>query len=146
MELHAVQAYYDANHGLVELEDDVLSIVRQVRERYGGKVKINWEPTTEHYVFIENCADGTERLIFTTPHLDGRDLERLFKADAALSGHEDPYDRQEREQDDEFAARDEAKLEELREQGEKLAHALKQDGVEDSRYPTQVAVPRDLSG
>lgn len=144
MELHAVKAYYSQHHGLVELEDDVLSIVRQVREVYGNRVKIAWEPTTEHYVFSEHCDDGTERLIFTTPELDGRALERLLRSDSHGRGYEDVYDRQEREQDEAFAARQEADRERLRESGERLAHAMKKDDI--GRYPLSIAIPRSANG
>ena len=56
MELRAIKAFYDAREGLVTLDDDVLSIVQQVRELYGDKIRVCWEPTTEHYVLSELCA------------------------------------------------------------------------------------------
>lgn len=129
MEIHAIKAFYTAREGLVELEDDALSIVRQVREQYGDKVKITWEPDSEDFVFIEKCEDGTERLIFTCKELDGRALERLFLADKEWWGYEDTYDKQEKAQDEEFQRRDEEKLDSLRDGGERLAHALKKDGI-----------------
>jgi hypothetical protein len=146
MELHAVKTFYTDQDGLVTLEDDVLSIVRQVREQYGNRVNIRLEPTTGQYVFSENCADGTERLIFASEHLDQRDLDRLMQADSTLRGYEDTYEKAEREQDEDQAQMEKEMLEELREQGERLAHALRQDGVDDSLYPAQTVVPRDLSG
>jgi len=142
MELHAVKAFYSRREGLVELEDDVLSIVRQVREAHGDRVKISWEPTTEMYVFSENCGDGTERLIFMVEELDGRTLERLAQADSFSRGYVDAYDRTEREQDEAFAAREEAARERLRDQGERLAHALKKDGI--GPHPLQIRVTKDL--
>lgn len=144
MELRAIPAFYSHREGLVQLEDDVLSIVRQVREVYGDKVKISWEPTSQWFVFSEICTDGTERLIFTCQELDGRAIERLRIADSQARGYEDAYDRQEREQDEAFAAREEAATERLRAQGERLAHALKKDFI--GPYPLQVAVPRGLNG
>lgn len=142
MELHAIKTFYSRREGLVELEDDVLSIVRQVREAHGNRVKICWEPTTGMYVFSENCEDGTERLIFMVEELDGRALERLAQADSLSRGYDDAYDRLEREQDEAFARADEEKAERLREEGERLAHALKQDGI--GPHPLQVAVPRGV--
>ena len=144
MEIHAIKAFYSARDGLVELEDDVLSIVRQIREVYGNKVKVAWEPTTEYFVLSENCEDGTERLIFTCEQLDGRALERLLQADGHRRGYEDAYDRQEREQDEAFAESDGNYRDALRDSGERLAHALKKDDI--GPHPLKVAVPRSLNG
>jgi hypothetical protein len=146
MEIPTLKAFYSRREGFVELDDDVLSIVRQVRDQYGDRVKINWEPTTEKYVFVENCADGQERLIFMVDELDGRALERLLKADAEWWGHGDPYDQQEREQDKLHGQLEEQHREGLREGGERLAHALKVDGVESSPYPVSIPVKKDLDG
>jgi hypothetical protein len=120
MELHAVKCFYTDREGMVELEDDVLSIVRQVRDLYGGRVKVTWEPTTDHYVFIENGEDGTERLIFTTTDLDGRALDRLIASDSRARGYEDAYDKMERDQDQDQARMDDADMEPVREAGEML--------------------------
>ena len=144
MEIPAIKAFYSHREGLVELDDDVLSIVRQIRELYGQRVRVAWEPTTGMFVFSEICEDETERLIFVTQSLDGRALRRLLQADGHRSGYEDAYDRQEREQDEAFAAREEAERERLRDQGERLAHALKKDFI--GPYPLQIAVPRGIDG
>jgi hypothetical protein len=143
MELHAVPLFYTDKGQLVELEDDVLSIVRQVREAHGDKIKVCWEPTTGEYVFSEMCDDGTERLIFTCEELDGRALERLQLADSRSRGYVDAYDRQEREQEEAFAAQDEHAAGLLRDRGERLAHALKKDGI--GPYPAKIAVPQKWS-
>jgi len=143
MELRAIKSFYSAREGMVTLSDDVLSIVRQVRELYGDKISINWEPTTEHYVFIENCEDGTERLIFTTPELDGRAFERLLVSDSQSRVYEDPYDASEREQDELQAQRDEVHMEKIRSAGEELAWSLG-DGKHGPGYKQSIHVKRDL--
>jgi len=127
MELHAVKCFYTDREGMVELEDDVLSIVRQVRELYGDRVKVHWEPTTEQYVFVENGGDGTEKLIFTTPDLDGRALDRLIASDSRARGYEDAYDKLERAQDQAQAERDKQHLEGVREAGEMLHWVLNKE-------------------
>jgi hypothetical protein len=138
--LHAIKCYYDSDVGqLVELDDDVLGIVSQVNQLYGGRVAINLDPRTGWYHFTEHCEDQTERLIFSVDVLDGRALERLMKADSQWRGHKDPYDAAEREQDEAQAALDEAYREKLREHGERLAHAIKKDGIDD-RLPLTVAM------
>jgi len=145
MELRAIKTFYTARDGLVTLDDDVLSIVRQVRERYGDRVKISLEQTTGEYVFSELGEDNTERLIFTTPELDGRALERLLQADSYSRTYEDPYEAAEREQDklqDEIEARSREKLAEA---GERLSHAFRKDGIDDV-YPLAVTPGRDLNG
>lgn len=143
MELHAIKAFYDERHGLVELEDDVLSIVRQTREHFGNRVKITWEPTTEHYVFIENCEDGTERLIFTTDVLDARSLLRLIASDSHGRGYEDAYDKKEREQDQAQAELDAQNMEGIRDAGERLAWALG-DGKHGPGYKQSISVTKDI--
>jgi hypothetical protein len=136
MELRAIKSYYDAHQGLVTLEDDVLSIVCQVRELYGDRIRICWEPTTEHYVFSENCVDGSERLIFTTPELDGRALDRLRRSDSQSRTYQDPYDAAEREQDELHARIDENYKGYIGEAGAHLVHAMKRDGMA-PRLPLQ---------
>lgn len=143
MELQALKLFYDNRHGIVELEDDVLSIVRQVREIYGDRIRICLEPTTGQYVFSENCDDGTERLIFSTSELDARAITRLLEADSQSRGYQDAYDKMEREQDEHRAAVDEAYREKIRAGGEEIAHALKKDGAM-PRFPLSVSVPKGL--
>lgn len=143
MELHAIKAYYTFHEGMVELDDDVLSIVRQTRELFGDRVKICWEPTSEHFVFSEMCEDGTERLIFVCEELDPRALGRLIRADGHARGHKDPYDAAEREQDDYRRESEERDLDRVRAGGEMLAHALKKDGVV-PHLPLSVSIPREV--
>jgi hypothetical protein len=80
----AIKHYYDAEQGeLVELEDDVLGIVRQINDLFDRRVAVNLDREMECYHITEHCADGTERLIFSTDVLDGRTLERLQRAGLA---------------------------------------------------------------
>lgn len=142
--LRAIRSYYSSREGgLVTLEDDVLSIVSQVREEYGEKVTIELDPSTGwfHFVGHENDADY---LIFSAEKLDPRTMERLRQSDSRWIGFQDPYDAAEREQDrlqEEMQA-------ELRDQvlahGERLAHALKADGVM-PRLPLSVAISRSFN-
>jgi hypothetical protein len=142
MELRALKTFYSLREGLVTLEDDVLSVVRQVRELYGDRIKICLEPTTGQYVFSENCGDGSERLIFTTPSLDARSLQRLLTADSQLRGYEDPYDKAEREQDEAFMEKDKTALDGIRDAGERLAWAMEEDG---KGTHAQAHITKDLS-
>src|SRR5215467_5313259 len=100
MELRALHTWYTQRHGWVTLDDDVLSIVRQVRDLYGDRITIEFNHHTGDYVFVEHCEDHTDRLIFTTAELDGRALDRLLKADSQSRVYQDPYDAAEHAQDD----------------------------------------------
>ena len=141
--LYAMRSFYAAREGLVTLDDDVLSIVAQVKEEYDGRITIEVDPDTHEYFFIEHCEDGTDRLIFATSVLDPRALDRLHRADSQGRAYEDPYDAAEREQDERQRLLDEAKREQVREHGENLAWALKRDGVM-PRLPQQVFIPEGV--
>jgi hypothetical protein len=143
MELHAVKAWYDQRLGMVTLEDDVLSIVRQVRELYGSRVTIELDPDRGCYHFVEHCEDHTDRLIFTTTELDGRALDRLLMSDSHARTYQDPYDAAERAQDELNALKDRRDSERVMEAGEELAHALSKDGRA-PRFPLPVAIPKGL--
>lgn len=139
MRLHAIQQFYSNRLGLVALDDDVQSIVKQVRELYGDRVGVHMDEDSGEYYFTEYCEDGTERLIFATPELDNRALERLIRADSQTRGYEDPYLAAEKAQDDEQAAADAAKLDQVHDASERLAHALRKDGA-DSPMPLKVFI------
>jgi len=137
--LHAIRSFYDQRLGLVTLEDDVLSVVRQVRELYGGRVFVLLDEITGAYHLVENSAEGMERLIFTTDTLDARTLVRLQEADSQWRGHEDPYLKMEQDQDADDKANQDLMQERFREPLERFVHLLKHDGIEES-LPLQVAV------
>lgn len=138
--LRAIKTFYSGRDGLVTLEDDVLSIVSQVKQDYGDKITVEVDPDTGQFLFIEHCEDHTDRLIFSTDELDGRALDRLRRADAQYRGHEDPYAAAEREQDEAQRRIDQAHTERILETGEELLFALKKDGRA-PRMPTQVFIP-----
>jgi hypothetical protein len=140
--LFAIKSYYDADQGrLVELEDDVLSIVSQVREAYGDRIAINLDPITGWFHFTEHCEDGAERLIFSTGTLDGRSLERLLQADSQSRGYQDSYDAAEAEQDRLTEEIDARHRQQLGEPLERLMRAMKQDGLA-PRFPLVRPVQR----
>jgi hypothetical protein len=139
VKLHAIRAFYTRRNGLVTLDDDVLSVVSQVREDYGDKVTIELDQDTGEFLFVEHCGDGTDRLIFSTSSLDPQALDRLRRADAHLRGYQDPYDAAEREQDAIQDALDKRVRERFLEHGEELAHALKKDGVM-PRFPQKTSL------
>jgi len=143
MELYAIKSWYDNRHGMVTLEDDVLSIVRQVRELYGQRVTVELDQFADVYHFVEHSDDGIDRLIFTTPELDGRALERLQRSDSHSRMYQDPYDAAEREQDENHALIDEQYKQRINEEGERLAHALRKDGQMPD-FPLPVAIPRGI--
>jgi len=133
MEMLPLKAWYNHYRGVIELEDDVLSIVRQVRELYGRRITIELLPENpEPYAFVEHCEDKVDRLIFTCVDLDGRALERLQRSDSHSRQYVDPYEEAERAQDREQELRDEHSKEQLREVGEEIAYTLKREGKAES--------------
>ena len=129
MELRTLKTWYTARDGWVTLDDDVLSIVRQVRDLFGQRITVEMNPQNGDYVFVEHCEDGVDRLIFTTQELDGRCVERLLRSDSQGRAYQDPYDAAERAQDDQQRAIDEYYRGYIGEAGEHLAHAMKRDGM-----------------
>jgi hypothetical protein len=128
-----MKAWYNHERGVIELEDDVLSIVRQVRELYERRITIELLPdTNEPYAFVEHCGDDTDRLVFTCTTLDARALERLQRSDSHSRAYVDPYEAQEREHDRLQAAKDEHSKEQLREVAEEMAYNLKREGAAES--------------
>src|SRR5215472_9160916 len=142
MRLHAIKSWYEGQ-GLITLEDDVLSIVRQVRELYEEKVTIELDPDTGWYHFVGH-ENGTDYLIFSTDCLDPRALDRLRRSDCQWIGYQDPYEAAEREQDELQLAIDTRLRERVSEEGERLIHALKKDGVV-PHLPTTVSIPREVN-
>src|SRR5215471_1106012 len=133
MEMLPMKAWYNHEHGVIELEDDVLSIVRQVRELYERRITIELLPgAIEPYAFVEHCEDGTDRLVFTCIELDGRALERLQRSDSHSRMYVDPYEAQEAEHDALQDAKDEHSREQLMEVAEEMAYALKREGKGES--------------
>lgn len=129
MEMLPMKAWYNHEHGVIELEDDVLSIVRQVRELYGRRVTIELLPgSSEPYAFVEHSEDQTDRLIFTCVELDARALERLQRSDSHSRMYVDPYDESEKAHDRLQEEKDERSKEQLSEVAEEMAYALKREG------------------
>jgi len=140
MEILPMKAWYNHEYGVIELEDDVLSIVRQVRDLYDGRIRIELLPgNSEPYAFVENCTDGVHRLIFTCKELDGRALERLLRADSQNRSYVDPYDEAEKAHDRLQDEKDEVSKELLRETAEEMAYALKREGRAE-RLPLTVGI------
>jgi len=128
MELKALKSWYTHREGWVTLEDDVLSIVRQVRELFGSRITVELNPYDGMYSFVEHCVDGVDRLVFTTPELDGRCIERLYRSDSQARGYLDPYNAAESEQAEAHRRIDEYYKGYIGEAGAHLAVAMKREG------------------
>jgi hypothetical protein len=140
VKLYAIRSFYSRRDGMMTLEDDVLSVVAQVKELYGDRVTIELDPDTGWFHFVEHCEDLTDRLIFSVEELDARAMERLRLADSQSRTYQDPYLAAERAQDALQDELDEAMREKVRAEGERVAHALHKDGVT-PRMPTKVFIP-----
>lgn len=140
----ALKSFYDNRlGGLVELDDDVLGVVSQVREITDGRVTVELDEHTGYFHLVEHCEDGADRLVFSVQQLDGRVVQRLIKADSRSRNYTDPYNTQEYEQDQEWQRQQEEGVELVKEHGEELLFHLRQAG--NAPYmPVPVAIPKDI--
>jgi hypothetical protein len=149
MELHAVKTWYDQRYGVVAVEDDVLSVVRQVRE-IDPRIHIYHNEQTGQFDLVEHCLDGIERLIFSVAELDPRVISRLREGDSWRDGNPDHVVPDE----DDFLTKVEADQEKLQKEieeghmdkisdaGERLAWALDIAGV---GYGGSISVPKEVT-
>lgn len=152
MELYALKTWYDRHHGIVEVEEDVLNIVQQIKA-IDSRIHVFYNEQTEKYDLVEHCLDGVQRLVFSVRELDARVIRRLHEADH-WGGNATP-DRYIRPDEEDFASimdRDNKQLErELEERtrdrlgdaGERLAWALDAAGV---GMKDSILITKDLSG
>ncbi len=81
MEIPAVKMWVDLKHGVQHVEDDVLDVVRQLKEMSDGRVRVYYNEQANEFNIVEHCLDGVERLVFNAKELDARVVERLRRAD-----------------------------------------------------------------
>jgi hypothetical protein len=144
MELFAVKTWHDQHHGVVEIDDDVQSIVSQVKVIGEGRIHVFYNEQTGNYDLVEHCLDGVQRLIFSVRELDGRVIHRLRAADHWLDGNPEHV----LDDEHDFAAKvdnfnemleariHELQMDEVRDAGERLHSALK--------GRTSILVPRSI--
>ncbi len=143
MRLYGIKSWYDSREGMITVEDDVLSVVRQVRELYEDRITVELDPDSGLYHFVEHCDDHTDRLIFSSAELTPKELERLLLADSQGRAYQDPYDAAEREQDEFHANAERANSEKVQEMGEQLLYALRREGRA-PRLTRPVVIPKDV--
>jgi hypothetical protein len=152
MEVHAVRTWFDQKHGVVLVEDDVASIVREIRE-IDPRIHVFWNEQTQRFDLVESCLDGTDRLIFSTSELDARVPQRLRMGDSWLGGNpshvvpddEDFLAAMEAEQEREQAGVMERLMDRVHDAGERFAWALG-DGKFGPGYHQSIRVKRDVNG
>lgn len=151
MELHGIRTYFDRlSGGVVEVEDDVANVVRDIHA-ISPRIHVYWNEQTEKFDLVEECLDDTHRLIFSVQSLDARVLTRLKVADQwrgqdapahLLPEDEDFLSIIDADDEKERADLKEMNMDRVRDAGERLAWAGEQDrkGV-----GAQISVPRALS-
>lgn len=150
-ELKGLPFYLDRGQ-MVEVSEDVLGIVQQVRE-ISPRIRIYYNEQTDGFDLTEVSVDGSrESLIFSVGELDARVISRLRLADQ-WRGREDPAHTLPEGEDflSKIDADDEAEKQEAKEKdkervyevGERLAWAMGEDlrGVH-----AQILVPRSVNG
>jgi hypothetical protein len=133
MELHAVKSWYDLKKGrVIEVEDDVQNIVREIRE-VSDRLHVFYNDQKDEFDVVESCLDGTDRLVFTTKQLTKKAVDRVRLADHwrgqerpthVLRDDEDFASEMDKANDALEAAKDEAFREKIRDAGERLHWAL----------------------
>lgn len=108
---------------LVNVEDDVLDVVRRLKEIHPG-LNVRWNPRQEYFTIYELCDDGRERLVTNVTELDPR-LIAHFEMLASESW--DAVAEMDRMDDKADAEKKHAFEERVGEIGERLHHALRSD-------------------
>lgn len=124
-------SYFDANLGrLVTEGPDVVDIKSRIRERWPN-LNTYYDTVDRVWCITQTCEDGTERLFMLRPVLSEQTLMDIAKADPTNRNFQDPL----KAIDDHNAHVDRERDRELEEIagdfGERLIHALKQDGFYD---------------
>lgn len=81
MEIHAIKSWYDQRHGVQVVEDDVLDVVKRIKQLSDGRVRIYYNEQGDEFDLVETCLDGTDRLVFSCATLDQRTVDRFVNAD-----------------------------------------------------------------
>lgn len=124
-------SYFDANLGrLVTESAEVLDMKAKIRERWPF-LDVAHDTHDQVFTVVQTCEDGVQRCFMTRPYCDDRLLMDIAKADPTNRNYVDPEEsvdkhnaQVERDQDRE--------MEEIAgDFGERLIHALKQDGYMD---------------
>jgi hypothetical protein len=148
MEVSNIASFFH-NGQAVEVEEDVLDIVRQLKA-IDPRIHVYYNEQSNEFDLVEDCIDGVQRLIFSVEQLDMRVVRRILGADH-WRGRQDPEHVLPDEQD--FAAAiesdnealqreiDERHRDQLRAVGEQLAWAGEQDG---KGMQAQIHVKKDL--
>jgi len=153
VELHAVSTWFDAKKGsVIELEDDVQSVVRQVKE-IDPRLHVFYNEQTNGFDIVEHCLDGAQRLVFSVKELDARVVSRLHEGDTWLGGNpehlvpdeDDFLTRMEAVQEAYHRDKEAMALEKVADAGERLAWALG-DGKFGSGYKQSISVKKDIRG
>lgn len=151
MEVHGLPAYVERGR-MVQVEDDVQNVIRDIRELAGDRVSVYWNWQTNRFDLVEHCLDHTDRLIFSVAELDQRVVQRLREADHwhgrdtpdhVLGDGEDFVAQVDRENDARQAAIDAEAMEKIQDAGERLAWAL-DICVDQNSKGGQILVPRDI--
>lgn len=151
MEVRGVKTWIDSHHGVVELEDDVLNVVRDIKQ-LDPRLHVFWNPQSEAFDIVEYCLDHEQRLVFSVKELDPRVLPRLRGADH-WGGNQTP-EHYITPDDEDFvalmdadnealaAAHTQASRQKLQDAGERLAWAL--DIGAGLSYKSSISVKEDI--
>ena len=108
---------------LVNVEDDVLDVVRRLKEIHPG-LNVTWNPYQEYFTVYELCEDGRERIVTNVTELDPRLIAHF---EMLASDDWDPVKEMDRMDDEAEENQKKVFAEQVGEIGERLHHALASD-------------------
>ena len=127
----AIQQIYRGKNGrAVEIEDDVLDIVKQIKQ-VDPNLYVRWSEKGEYFVVycrLPHEPPGTGNVVLMVPELDQRVVSMIQKA--AWEQKQDDYslaDALDKKDDEADAKRDKEFSEQIGEYAERLAHAIRKD-------------------
>lgn len=127
---HSGQSLLEVNEGrLVEYEQDVLDIKREIEQTWRGVLSVFFDKVDEKWVIVEHCKDGTDKIAFKTEALSRSTIDRIHRSDQLSRSFEDPNGAFERMDKEEEREKDSRLSEKIGEASERLYHALRRDGV-----------------
>lgn len=126
-------SYADMNRNcLVTIEDDVLSVKKQILDRWPDFIgDVYWDKDRMVWIITQIEVDGTESLLFESQTLDQRVIGRIEAADRWSRDNPDILDEIDKLNDQREKEIDAKTNEQLVEVADRLRHAWKKDGLYD---------------
>lgn len=131
------QVQMGANGQLVEIDDDVLGIAKDLKQ-IDENLCLRWSEAGEYFVIYELTEDGNEHLVLTSQDLNPQMLERVRQISHSSYNYAEEIEKQDKEVE---RQRDYASSQRSGEAAERLAHAIRKDLGETDR----IYIPKGIN-